>query len=575
MRRNLPVTNTEYAITDDMLIVSKTDTKGKLTFVNDTFLSVSGFDEEELIGAPHNIVRHPDMPVEAFADLWDTLKAGLPWTGAVKNRCKNGDYYWVLASATPIQEGGQVTGYMSVRKTLPKEIRSVVDPGYKLFADGKAKGRKIYRGRIVKTSWLARIARASRSLRARLLQSAAAVTSLFVALGVLAQIEAPAIYRDAIIVAGSALALIAGIVTALRVNRDCEMLAGHLRETMQGNYDAAIDIGRDDEVGKVLRYLKALQTKLAYDLEEKRILTARQEAMRAEQEKEAARNLSEKKAAMQKLADDFEGMVRGVVRTVSSAATEMQAAAQSMTGTAASASQQAIAVAAASEEASTNVQTVATAGEELSSSISEIGRQVGQSSRITQEAVQQAGRTNAQIKSLAEAANSIGDVVKLINDIAGQTNLLALNATIEAARAGEAGKGFAVVAAEVKSLANQTAKATEEISAKIAEMQSATGDSVQAIQVITETIGHINEIATAVAAAIEEQGAATQEIARNVQQAAKGTQEVSSNIAGVNQAASDTGAAAAQVLSSAGEMSKQSELLREKVDSFIATIRAA
>jgi methyl-accepting chemotaxis protein len=187
----------------------------------------------------------------------------------------------------------------------------------------------------------------------------------------------------------------------------------------------------------------------------------------------------------------------------------------------------------------------------------------------------QAEDTNVQIGGLAEAANRIGDVVKLIKDIAGQTNLLALNATIEAARAGEAGKGFAVVASEVKLLATQTAKATEEITGKIAEMQSATGDSVTAIRAITDTVGQINEIATTIASAIEEQGAATQEIARNVQQAAKGTQEVSNNISGVTQAASDTGSAATQVLSSASELAHQAETLRTAVGDFFAQVRAA
>jgi methyl-accepting chemotaxis protein len=189
--------------------------------------------------------------------------------------------------------------------------------------------------------------------------------------------------------------------------------------------------------------------------------------------------------------------------------------------------------------------------------------------------VEQANRTNTQVEGLAEAAQKIGDVVKLINDIAGQTNLLALNATIEAARAGEAGKGFAVVASEVKSLATQTAKATEEIGSQISTIQSATKDSVQAIQEIGKTIAEINQIATTIASAVEEQGAATREIARNVQQAASGTTEVTSNISGVNQAASETGAAATQVLSSAGELAKQGETLRLKVDEFVAKVRAA
>ena len=261
--------------------------------------------------------------------------------------------------------------------------------------------------------------------------------------------------------------------------------------------------------------------------------------------------------------------VSTVVDAVAGAATEMRATAQSMSATAEETSRQSTAVAAASEEASTNVQTVASAGEELSSSITEIGRQVEQSTKTAARAVDEAKRTNDQVASLASAASQIGEVVKLISGIAEQTNLLALNATIEAARAGEAGKGFAVVAAEVKSLANQTAKATEEISAKIGEMQSATGGSVEAIKAIAKTIEEINQISTTIAAAVEEQSAATQEISRNVQQAAKGTQEVNENITGVTQGASQTGAAAGQVLTAAEQLAKEAETLRLEVDKFL------
>ena len=273
-------------------------------------------------------------------------------------------------------------------------------------------------------------------------------------------------------------------------------------------------------------------------------------------------------------AERFESTVKGMVEVVASAATEMQSTARSMETTANSTSEQATAVAAAAEEASTNVQTVASAAEQLSSSISEISRQVAQSTQIAGNAVSEAERTNEMVKGLADAAQKIGEVVGLINDIASQTNLLALNATIEAARAGEAGKGFAVVASEVKNLANQTAKATEEIGAQIGGIQSATQGAVTAIQGIGDTIAEINEIASAIAAAVEQQGAATQEIARNVEQAASGTTEVTQSITQVTQAASETGNAAGQVLQAAGELSTQAENLSGEVTSFLDTIRA-
>ena len=298
----------------------------------------------------------------------------------------------------------------------------------------------------------------------------------------------------------------------------------------------------------------------------------KKEAAEAE-ERQKKQAEQERHQALLDLADKFQASVGGIVQSVSSAATEMQATSSQMTGAATKTSEESTAVAAAAEQASANVQTVATAAEELATSIGEIASQVSRSSDISADAVQEANKTNETVLGLAEAAEKIGEVVELINDIASQTNLLALNATIEAARAGEAGKGFAVVASEVGNLASQTAKATDEISNQISGIQSATRTSVNAIQGISETIGSINDIATTIASAVEEQGAATQEIARNVEQAASGTQEVTSNIVGVRQAAEETGQGANQVLTASNDLSQQSESLRGEVDKFLAEVR--
>ncbi len=275
-----------------------------------------------------------------------------------------------------------------------------------------------------------------------------------------------------------------------------------------------------------------------------------------------------------RLADDFEANVKGVVQQVSSMADQMSIAARAMTGAADETTSRSSAVAAASEEASASVQTVAAAAEELSASVTEISRRVAESASIAKSAVGQADATNAKVQSLAEASQRIGDVIKLINDIAGQTNLLALNATIEAARAGEAGKGFAVVAAEVKNLANQTAKATEEIGHQIASIQTATQESVHAINEIGDTIRRMNDISGAIAAAVEEQGASTNEIARNVQQASAGSSEVSSNIVSVKTAAGEVGTAAQKVLTDAEQLASESGKLLGQVDTFLRTVRA-
>jgi methyl-accepting chemotaxis protein len=271
----------------------------------------------------------------------------------------------------------------------------------------------------------------------------------------------------------------------------------------------------------------------------------------------------------------FEETTAGLVNTVAAAATELEATARAMTETTGQTTQQATNVTEAVEAASANVQTVASAAEQLTASISEIARQVAQSSEIADRAVQDANRTDGIVKTLADGAQKIGDVVGLINTIAGQTNLLALNATIEAARAGDAGKGFAVVASEVKSLANQTAKATDDISQQIAQIQLATKEAVAAIEAISHTIGEVSRIAAAIAAAVEEQGAATQEIARNVHEAAASTQQVSANIAGVSRGATQTGTAASHVLEAAGDVSKQAERLSGDVRQFITGVKAA
>jgi len=361
--------------------------------------------------------------------------------------------------------------------------------------------------------------------------------------------------------------LLAIILLATRsVTRPLKGLTGGMKKLAAGDFAVVLPgLGRGDEIGEMAQAVEDFKTKAAE--------RAHQEAdEKAEGDRRAAAG---RKAEMRRLADEFEATVGQIVATVSSASTQLEAAAGKLTSTAATTQQLSTAVAAASGEASVNVQAVASSTEELVASVGEIGRQVQTSSRMSSEAVQQASKTDDRITMLSNAASRIGDVTKLITTIAEQTNLLALNATIEAARAGEAGKGFAVVAQEVKQLASQTAKATSEISTQIAEMQAATQDSVAAIKEIGGTIGRISEIATTIASAIEEQGAATQEITRNVQQASVGTNEVAARITDVNRGAAETGAASSQVLSSAQALAQESKRLRQEMSKFLATIRAA
>jgi methyl-accepting chemotaxis protein len=322
--------------------------------------------------------------------------------------------------------------------------------------------------------------------------------------------------------------------------------------------------GRGDEIGRIAQSMQVFKDTMI-----------RADRLGIEQEAIKVTAAAGQKALMNQTADAFEASVGSLVAMLSSGATELQATAQSMAATATQTHQQATTVAAAAEEASAGVQTVAAAAEELTASIGEISRQVAHSAKITGRAVEDARRTDTIVRALAEGAQKIGDVVQLINGIAGQTNLLALNATIEAARAGDAGKGFAVVASEVKSLAGQTAKATEEIGAQIRQIQDATGEAVLAIKAIGATIEEVNVIASNIAAAVEEQGAATAEITRNVQQTAVSTQEVSATIVGVSQAANETGSAASQVLSAASGLSQQAGRLTSEVSSYVVAVRAA
>ena len=713
MRANLPVTTVEHHLSDDTVIVSETDTKGKIIYVNDQFVAASGFTEAELMGQPHNIIRHPDMPPEAFENLWTTLKAGKPWVGAVKNRRKNGDFYWVLATASPIRKDGKVTGYTSIRTQLPADQRAEAEKVYALLRAKKAQDYRIDAGIIRRNSPLNYLAVFTGTLHARLItlvttlglfmltigligilatrDSNARMKSIYedravplaqlfeindrmkdntiapydaaarglagkptgdIAGRVAANIQAisgiwgnfmatrrtpeeksvaetfaqkrknyveqtvkPALAligdrkynevgqllssdmfaaakqdldklvaiqvegakaeydiaeRQYSIVIGIAAAILAmGVLlggflsrqTILAIVRPLGRLNDAMANITRGNLGNRILVERDDEIGVALRNLQTVQVIVRFDREEIKAAERRVEIQR--------------KSDMVRLADGFEGAVGEIIETVSSAATQLEASAGALATTAARSQELTLTVATASEQASTNVQSVASATEEVTSSVNEIGRQVQDSARMAGEAVAQAHTTTDRVGELSKAAARIGDVVELINTIAGQTNLLALNATIEAARAGEAGRGFAVVASEVKALAEQTAKATGEIGQQITGIQAATQESVNAIREISGTIEKLSEISSTIAAAVEEQGAATQEISRNVQQAAQGTRQVSSNIADVQRGASETGSASAQVLSAARSLSGDSNRLKLEVGKFLNSVRAA
>ncbi|KQP52419.1 chemotaxis protein [Methylobacterium sp. Leaf111] len=378
--------------------------------------------------------------------------------------------------------------------------------------------------------------------------------------------QASAVRTTQVTLGLSVLMALAAMAHTIRgITRPLGAMTAAMRRVADGEAETEIpSVGRQDEIGAMADTLETFRANLLRSRvleEETRLARAGAEAQR--------------KAAMREMADGFEGAVGGILDRVTAAAGQLRGTAQSMATTASETAQQSGTVAAAADQAASNVGMVAAAAEELGASVQEIGRQVDGSTELAQRAVDEAARTASQVQELSAAAARIGDVVAMISTIAGQTNLLALNATIEAARAGEAGRGFAVVAAEVKELANQTARATEEISGQIGRIQGSTGQAVTAIEGISGRIREISHVATSIAAAVEEQGAATQEIVRNVSEAATGTGEVTTNIAGVAGAAEATGAAASQVLASASELSHEAEHLAQELARFLGTVRAA
>jgi aerotaxis receptor len=718
MRDNGPITNREIPLPEGRVLVSRTDPGGRIEFCNRDFVEVSGFGPEELTGAPHNIVRHPHMPKEAFRDLWTTIKAGRPWEGLVKNRAKGGDHYWVRANVTPVVEGGSARGYISIRTRPERAQVEEAEAVYSRLRAGDARGVGLRDGEIVRTGWRARLRGAAASVAGRIAAAAGvAVLSLaavgwtgldgmhrsnealrtvyedrtvpalqlaqimdlmredlaqapLLALDLRAGASGPAVERVAAVrrnaarigevwaaymqtyltpeerviaerfaaararfvrdglepmlalaERGDATGLERHAQTALRELHHPAHAANHelldlqarvaaeefrassalfaarlweafglavlclglvaalgrltlaalrrpLRE-MEGHFDA---IARGDltrpmpspaaaEFWRLTGLLRAMRARLAYAAQEREELDRRARCERA--------------VARRDMAEEVERSVGGIAAALAAAATELQASADSLAATADSTARQASAAAAGATQASANVQTVAASAEEMAASVAEITRQVAESAAVARRAAEEARATDGTVRSLAEGAQRIGEVLRLIGDIAGQTNLLALNATIEAARAGEAGKGFAVVASEVKALAGQTAKATEEIGRQIAEMQAATSSAVEAIRGIGQTVERSSEIAGSIAAAVEEQGAATREIARGVAEAAAGTDEVSRQVTGVTAGVGETAGALRDLRTGADGVARQGEALRAELGGLVGRLRAA
>jgi aerotaxis receptor len=549
MRDNGPITTSEVLLPAGTLLVSQTDTGGRITFVNDAFIRVSGFTREELLGAPHNLVRHPHMPQEAFRDLWTTVKSGHPWEGLVKNRTKNGDFYWVRANVTPVVEDNELKGYISIRTRPERDDVAAADAVYATIREGRSRGLRIKGGSVARTGLPAHWERVSQGIASGfglslgVLYAAIAASLTAGAMGVGAEIRAPALVGVCVMV------VIATMMSMRRIRQTFVRIETQFASLARGDLRQVLEPVPVHELRVIGDLLRSLRAKLAYS-----------EEVRAQRERDST---VARVAAVREMAHKVETAANQTGATVAATTSSMAGDANGMVEAAATLRTHADTAARAASDSLSSAQTVAAASEQLSASIREIANQITGASDVTREAVKDSNAAEQTIFHLREEVTRIGQIASLIADIAGQTNLLALNATIEAARAGDAGRGFAVVASEVKKLANQTAKATEDISKQIAEIGRATTETVDAVTRIGTKVGEIDQVSAAIAAAMEEQSAATQEISRSVAEAATAAQSVTEVMSGVVQIAAQTNDKAVRLGADADELAASTARSRQ------------
>ncbi|MBK8159980.1 MAG: PAS domain-containing protein [Rhodospirillaceae bacterium] len=551
---------------DGAVLVTRTDSAGRITFVNQAFLDISGFSEEELMGQPHNIVRHPHMPPAAFADLWATIKSGHAWEAPVKNRTKAGEYYWVRANVTPVVENGAVTGFISVRSKPGRDEVAAAAQIYEAIRTGRQGGVELAGGRIQRNGFMARLAQIRQSIAARFAGTLSFLlvclgATIWLGLGGLADAVSALQALWVVAASGFAGAFLMCLFLYRSLKGPIARLEQQLTAIARGEFGKPVPDDPMVEYRGISNVVRAMKAQLSFAAEEKAQLDQTAIAKRSRD--------------LQEMADAVETQTTQAVSNVAGFTQNMSANARQMAAAAKNVSENSQAVSAAATQMLTTTQTVSSATEELAASIQEIAGQLDQTVTVSRATMMSSQSTKDDIQNLADVVDRISAITGVIRDVAAQTNLLALNATIEAARAGDAGKGFAVVANEVKNLAAQTANSTAEIEKTVTEIRTATNVSVASVTAIVDKIREVDSFASSIAAAVEEQSSATSEIARSVGQAADAAKEVAERITLVAGQAEVTGTQAASVHTLANDVDSSIQDLRSTVVRVVRHVDAA
>ncbi len=570
MRKNLPVTQHEFVLPEGMTIVSRTDLKGRIEYINDDFIEASGFVEHELLGQPHNLVRHPDMPEEAFADLWVTLQAGRPWTGLVKNRRKNGDHYWVVANATPVLEGGRTVAYLSVRTRPTREQVAAAEAAYRLFTEGRATGLAIREGHVVRTGGLSWLKTPARLWAHAGLATKFALLGAGGAAGAAAAVLAAAWQAPAFVGVAAAIwlpTLWLAMMLAARLSRTLGEVTQRLDGFSQGQFDGVIDGRGRDELSQVMLALKRVQTRLGFEITDSARRAAELTAQRAAESEVAAEvarlvaaanegDLS-RRLPLEGRSGFFAQLCESVntlIGTVSSTIREVRVAASQLSAASEQVSQTSQSLAHNASQQAAHVEQTSHSLEQMSASVKSNASNATVTDGFATQAAAQALDGGNAVGRTVEAMKSIATKIGIIDDIAYQTNLLALNAAIEAARAGEHGKGFAVVAAEVRKLAERSQVAAQEIGALAG---SSVGLAEKAGNLLSDMVPSIRKTSELV-----------QEIATASSGQSSSVAQISGAMSQLNGATQHTASASEQLSATAEELSAQARQLQDLMGAF-------